>query len=698
MPTITAANIFAIEDLYGPKLNLGASTDVTGVLVSGIPTGMVFSQTGSSAGLPAGTLRFTKKQLSDLAVAKLPANSDTDRQLTITPLVDAPSKITVRVSGDAGAAPPKMALYVDGVQVGATISVTASHSAGQWQDITFQARLKGKSTIKVGFLNDDGPTNLWVDSLSVNGQKLAPSAGTYTYGSTTITGQSAMNWQGSLVWKTSLLAPSLIDQQPATANATKMWVNVDAAADMPTLSAGAASGSIGTWIKLPIKAALTDTDGTETLSIKIANLPDGAALRSGTTTIAVTDHKASVTPAQLANLELKGATAGTLSLQVSATATEKALLGQSGYYEGNLANNVATKTVTETVTLSGTAAPPPTTTTGAEYLKDHRFFADSSPWNTKLGLSVTYTDVATIENYPLVLTSWLKDGGNVSIFYASATDPLRQVYSNPDTWVKYYEGSWLRAGNNATVEKDIMAHSTETNPYPANPYSTQKADLYWYNGGLPASYDKADPGPTYARIPDAALPTNTTDGYTVVIQPDGNALEMYSPIKLSNGNWTALMHSFTPALTGQGIGSENGRTASMVENYAGALRDRDFTSATIDHALALVTPPSMLTTKFTGTALAFDSNPNYSGTLAMGSRLALPKDLDINSLGLTTDLGRKVATAAKDYGMIVVDRGGTGFCLVTENNPKTAAMNTWNWEMQKDLDTIIHHAALANWQ
>lgn len=702
---VTARNIFAVEDLTGmsagPKLGLVIDPSALGVVISGIPAGMAFNYAGSSAGLAAGSLRFTAAEAANLQVARLPLNSDTDRLLTVTPLVDGPSKITVRVSGDANGVLPKMALFVDGTQIGSAVAVSASHAAGQWQDVTFNARLSGSHDIKVAFLNDiqsgeTGDRNLFVQSLTVNGQVLSPSQDTYQYMGQTVAGQSAMYWQGVLDWKTSLLAPSLIDKVPAGSTA-QFWVDVDAAADAPKLSTAAVSGTAGSWIKLPVKAGLVDTDGTEKLSLTLTDLPDGSALRSGTTAIAISNHTAQVTPAQASSLEYKSAAgaSGTVNLHISATATEIAQLNQTNYWEGNLANNKATTTVTQAISLTTATAP---TVVASDYLQSHHFFADSSPWNTKMAATTTYSAVQTIGNYPLVLTSWLKDGGNVSIYYAHNSDPVRQVLSNTHTWDHIYDGSWLRAGNNATVEQQILSSSTETNPYPANPYSTQKADLYWYNGGLPSSYDKASPGPTYAHIPDAALPTNGTDGYTVVIQPDGSALEMYSPIKLSSGNWVSLMSSFTPALTGQGDGHENGRTASMVENYAGVLRDADFANASIDHALALVAPPTMLTTAFTGPALAFDSNPNYSGTLPMGSRLALPHNLDISTLGLTTALGNKIAHAVQDYGMFVVDRGGSGFTLVTENNPKTTSMNTWTSDMQKDLDTIIHHSAVAHWQ
>src|SRR3546814_6175759 len=58
-------------------------------------------------------------------------------------------------------------------------------------------------------------------------------------------------------------------------------LTVTAVADAPTLTASDASGSEDTAIPLDIQAALTDTDGSEALSISITGLPDGARLSHG---------------------------------------------------------------------------------------------------------------------------------------------------------------------------------------------------------------------------------------------------------------------------------------------------------------------------------------------------------------------------------------------------------------------------------
>lgn len=351
--------------------------------------------------------------------------------------------------------------------------------------------------------------------------------------------------------------------------------------------------------------------------------------------------------------------------------------------------------------LQGVAYQPMQATPVAEvsdYLESHNFFAASSPWNTPVRTGATYAAIPHIASYAAGLTSWLSGGGNVSIYYAHNTDPLVGVLYNPGTWSEIAAGAWARSGNSASIERQVLASSSATNPVPGNPYSTQHAGLYWNSSpsGLPSSYNAwHQTTELYIRVPKGALPTASSDGQTVIIQPDGTAVEMYSPIVLSTGQWVSEMFSETNALNGTGTGADNGRTASMVENYAGVLRDTDVTSGVIDHALALAVPASMLTAAFNGPALAFDSGSNgYSGTLPMGAHLGLAASINLAMLGLTTSLGTEIAKAAQSYGMYIVDRGGSGISIVTQNDPSSVALKSWNAAEQNDLSIIFHHESL----
>ena len=100
-------------------------------------------------------------------------------------------------------------------------------------------------------------------------------------------------------------------------------VSVEADADAPVLTVDDASGLEDTAIGLDLSASLTDTDGSETLSITVANVPDGASLSAG---VDNGDGTWTLTPDQLDGLELTPPSnySGEFELGVAATTTDGA--------------------------------------------------------------------------------------------------------------------------------------------------------------------------------------------------------------------------------------------------------------------------------------------------------------------------------------------------------------------------------------
>ena len=98
-------------------------------------------------------------------------------------------------------------------------------------------------------------------------------------------------------------------------------MSVDPDADAPTLTMTDASGTEDQPISLDISSALTDTDGSETLSVTVAGVPDGAALSAGTDN---GDGTWTLDPADLANLTVTPAADSDddFTLTVTATSTD----------------------------------------------------------------------------------------------------------------------------------------------------------------------------------------------------------------------------------------------------------------------------------------------------------------------------------------------------------------------------------------
>lgn len=85
------------------------------------------------------------------------------------------------------------------------------------------------------------------------------------------------NGDGS--FELTVTAGSAID---GAVTSSRMTIDVVPAADMPTLTVADAAGREDSPIPLNISVALTDNDGSETLTLLIAGVPDGATLSAGT--------------------------------------------------------------------------------------------------------------------------------------------------------------------------------------------------------------------------------------------------------------------------------------------------------------------------------------------------------------------------------------------------------------------------------
>jgi beta-glucanase (GH16 family) len=104
---------------------------------------------------------------------------------TITPPPPPPpppptaSNLIVRVSEDAWSGDAQFIVKVDGVQVGGAQTATASHNAGQWQDIALAGTwATGAHTVDITFINDGWggsaatDRNLYVQSVTINGDTI----------------------------------------------------------------------------------------------------------------------------------------------------------------------------------------------------------------------------------------------------------------------------------------------------------------------------------------------------------------------------------------------------------------------------------------------------------------------------------------------------------------------------------------------
>ena len=165
--------------------------------------------------------------------------------------------------------------------------------------------------------------------------------------SNALNGTVALNGLGNIIFTPAgnHSGPASFDYTISDGNGgtSKATVNIDvtAVADTPTLTVTDADTYAGIVIPLDIASALTDTDGSETLSIEVSGIPSGSTLSAGTQ---IADDGSSATwslgSADLANLTLSPSanSGGIVTFTVTAKATEVS--------NGDAASTTATMDVT----------------------------------------------------------------------------------------------------------------------------------------------------------------------------------------------------------------------------------------------------------------------------------------------------------------------------------------------------------------
>ncbi len=162
-------------------------------------------------------------------------------------------------------------------------------------------------------------------------------------------------------------------------------VAVAAVADAPTVTVSDASGSEDAAIALDIASSLTDTDGSETLSIEISGVPEGAVLSAGTKN---SDGTYTLTAAQLSGLTVTPPSNSDEDFQLTVTATStETSNGETAQTSATL--NVAVAAVTDGPLAVGPEFQVNTYTTNSQYFPKITSLADG-------GFVVTWTSMLQV--------------------------------------------------------------------------------------------------------------------------------------------------------------------------------------------------------------------------------------------------------------------------------------------------------------
>lgn len=310
-----------------------------------------------------------------------------------------------------------------------------------------------------------------------------------------------------------------------------------------------------------------------------------------------------------------------------------------------------------------------------------RPFNADSVWNRPIPATATYENVPGLNQIAGGIN--FNDRWTTFVYSADSRSRKAKLFIHPASlWSQRQSGAVAERGNSAAIETTLRAASKPVNSFPANFYSTIVQSPPGERTFPVAVRDIQAHWREEISVPDHAFsPSPDTDGHLAIWQPDGKVLEVYGAVVCENGDVIGTMASFTDP-EGDGSGLANGRCASLISNFAGLIRAGEVASGSIKHALAATFPPSLLTTETVYPAMAFDMTDRYSGTVPMGSLLAIPPSVDIAALKLSPG-AEVIALAAQRYGIYIVDRGGEGLTLKADQNAADATTPQIRNELSK---------------
>jgi hypothetical protein len=295
VPTLSAAPASGDEDAAIALDIQSALTDTDGsevllVTVSGLPAGAALSAGSANAD---GSVTLTASELAGLTVTP-PADSEADFTLTVnaqtrelangaTAQVSASLPVSVAAVADAPDLAVSAATGAEDTAIALDIQAALTDTDGSEVLSVTVSGLPAGAVLSAGSVNADGSVTLTASQLV--GLTVTPSADSDAEFALTVTAQTRELANGA-----------------ATDTSVSLPVNVAAVADAPVLSVNSASGAEDTAIALDIQAALTDTDGSEVLSVTVSGLPAGATLSAGTIN---DDGSVTLTVAELSGLTVK---------------------------------------------------------------------------------------------------------------------------------------------------------------------------------------------------------------------------------------------------------------------------------------------------------------------------------------------------------------------------------------------------------
>jgi hypothetical protein len=293
-------------------------------------------------------------------------------------------------------------------------------------------------------------------------------------------------------------------------------------------------------------------------------------------------------------------------------------------------------------TPAPTPSPTPTPTPAPAPASGNQLFASDSFWNAPLPAN------AALDLSDATLSGELRDQAQAEI--ADRTGP------------------WI----------DTTSYSTPLYRVPAGqPAVAVKLDKGSWATGLQAAL-------AAVPIPANAAPAAGTDGHMTIWQPSTDKLwEFWHAKHLADG-WHAdfggaienvsQSPGYYTTTSWAGADSNWGATATSLPVAGGLMTIAELQAGQINHALAISIPAGRAG-YYSWPAQRTDGNSTDPQAIPEGARFRLDPSLDVNSLKLTS-VGRMIARAAQQYGLVVRDQTGHAIDFYAED-PKSFGSNPY---------------------
>jgi len=366
---------------------------------------------------------------------------------------------------------------------------------------------------------------------------------------------------------TGLAAVKLIAEDPGGVKSERVFqVTVNAVADAPSIGQARPLGNTldGGSLALDVQATLTDLDGSETLEIRISNIPASLGLNAGTN---LGGGVWSLSPAQLAGLALVGPANWAADLVGAAALTVTAISKET--------SNGSTTSVTRTLEVPINARPTGVSvSSGALTIAEHTAeapLATNQSVATLLGVDPD-GDALT---YRLVDRG---DGWGVGAngrFVIGTNDGVLRV--NDRTGVNYESGPtvkiWVEVSDTSgmTYVKDLTVNVTNVNERPTIPVVSQVASIR--NEGVSTD--------TLIATFSATDPDGTAPGYVDVFDRfdwfyiSGNQLRLKAGVNVDFETLKGLTDGQLVVSDSDGDGRMEAAIAIAVRTTDGTLQSND---------------------------------------------------------------------------------------------------------------------------